>query len=103
MLSWQRNGWKVEHCSVPYNLEQIHSVYRESGYLTGGGALARAYLLEIESGQNVPWRLVSHAYEVATQEGLEDRATVPDRIWEQAVATFDWEMSTQPGAGEEQV
>lgn len=103
MLSWQGDGWQVEHCSVPYDLELIRSVYSESGYLAGGGAFAQACLLEIESGQNVPWRLVSHAYEVAAQAGLEDRAAVPDSAWEQAVATFNWEMSAQPGAGEEQV
>jgi predicted phosphodiesterase len=93
MLSWRNGGWQAEHHSLPYDLDRTRAVYRESGYLAGGGAFAQACLLGIERGQNIPGRLVSHVYEVAAEAGFEDRGVVPDCIWEQAVETFEWETS----------
>lgn len=91
ILSWRNSRWRAEHHSIAYDLDRIRAVYRDSGYLARGGAFARACLLEIESGQNVAGRLVSHVYEVAADAGFDGRGVVPDSLWDQAVATFDWE------------
>ena len=90
LLTWQDGHWQVEHRAVPYDLEHIRAAFRESGLLAEGGGLARAFLLSIETGQNVGGYFLSHAYGLAAEAGCGDCDIVPDVIWERAVATFDW-------------
>jgi predicted phosphodiesterase len=92
MLSWRNGRWWAEHHFIAYSLDQIRAVYRDSGYLAGGGAFAQACLLGIERGQNIPGRFVSHVYEVAAETGFEGCGVVPDSMWGQAVATFNWDF-----------
>jgi len=90
LLSWRAGRWEVTHRFVPYDLAQVRAVYEESGYLAGGGAFARACLLGIECGQNVPGALISHVYTVAAAYGVARRDSVPDAIWKRATSTFRW-------------
>jgi len=92
MLSWSNGWWRAEHCFIAYDLDRIRAVYTHSGYLAGGGAFAQACLLGIERGQNIPGRFVSHVFEVAAEAEFEGHGVVPDSLWEQAVATFNWEI-----------
>jgi predicted phosphodiesterase len=91
LLTWQGGRWQAEQRMVPYDLERIRAAFAESGFLQRGGGFARACLRGIETGQNVPGFLVAHAYTLAAEAGFEGCRVVPDAIWEQAVATFDWE------------
>jgi putative phosphoesterase len=93
LLSWHDGRWQAEHRTVPYDLEEIRASFRESGLLEEGGALARSFLLSIETGQNVARDFLSHAYGLAARAGFEDCHAVPDAAWERAAATFDWEKS----------
>ena len=96
--SWpNRTGWQAEHRAIVYDLERIRAAFRESGLLEEGGAFARAWLLDIETGQNVSGRFVSYAYGLAAEAGYEGSSVVPDSVWEQAIATFDWEGVAQQG------
>jgi hypothetical protein len=61
--------------------------------LEEGGALARSFLLSIETGRNVAEDFLSHAYGLAARAGFADCHAVPDAAWEQASETFDWEKS----------
>jgi len=65
--------------------------------LEKGGAFARSWLLDIETGQDVSGRFVSYAYVLAAEAGYEGSDVVPDSIWEQAAATFDWELRLAEG------
>jgi len=91
LLAWEYDRWQAEHRAVAYDLDQIRAAFSDSGLLEEGGAFARAWLLVIETGQNVSGRFVSYAYELAVEAGYEGGNVVPDDIWEQAIATFDWE------------
>jgi len=91
LLTWQDECWQVEHRAIPYDLDLIRVAFRESGLLEEGDGLARAVLISIERGQNVGGDLVSYAYRLAAEAGCADCGVVPDDVWEQAVATFDWE------------
>ncbi len=91
LLTWQGEYWQARHRAIAYDLERIRVAYQESGLLAAGGAFARACLLGIVSGQNVPGHFVSHAHGLAAEAGTAVCGAVPDRIWQQAVATFDWE------------
>lgn len=90
LLTWQGDRWRVEHQAVDYNLDRIRTAFRESGLLAEGGAFARACLLGIETGQNVAGHFVSHVNELAAEAEFEDCEVVPDDIWDQAIATFNW-------------
>jgi putative phosphoesterase len=91
LLTWRAGRWQAEHRAVSYDLEQIRTSFRESGLLEEGGALARSFLLSIETGQNIADDFLSHAYGLAARAGFEDCYAVPDAAWEQATATFDWD------------
>ncbi|MBN1991483.1 MAG: metallophosphoesterase family protein [Anaerolineae bacterium] len=91
LLTWQDGRWQVEHCAVAYNLEQVRLAYQASGLLAAGGAFIRAFLLGIETGQAVPGHFVTHVHNLAQAAGFEGDGVFPEPIWEQAVATFNWE------------
>jgi predicted phosphodiesterase len=91
LLTWQDGCWRAEHRAVGYDLDRIRAAYRESGLLAEGGAFARAWLLTIETAQNVSGRLVAHFSRLAAQAGFGDWDSIPEAIWSQAEATFDWE------------
>jgi diadenosine tetraphosphatase ApaH/serine/threonine PP2A family protein phosphatase len=91
LLTWQEGRWQAAHRAVPYDLARVRAAFQESGLLAAGGALAWAFLLNAETGRNVPGKLVTHFRRLASQAGFEDFDAIPDTVWEQAVATFDWE------------
>jgi putative phosphoesterase len=95
LLNWQDGRWQATFKAIEYDLDQVRAAYIESGLLAEGGALARALLLCSETGQNVAGCFLSYAYRLAAEAGYNDCDVVPDRIWEQATATFDWETAAQ--------
>jgi predicted phosphodiesterase len=90
LLTWQGDQWHLELRAVPYDRVQTRADYASSGLLDQG-AMARAFLLISETGLNVTTFLVAHAQEVAAKAGSEG-SFLSDAIWDQAVATFDWDM-----------
>ncbi len=90
-------SWQAEHRAIAYDLERIRAAFHESGLLEEGGAFSRAWLLHIETGQNVSGRFVSYACRLAAEAGYEGGGVVSDSVWEQAIATFDWEGVAQQG------
>jgi predicted phosphodiesterase len=90
LLRWDGGAWSVEHRAIPYDLALIRSAYVESGLLAEGGAIAKAGLLGIETGQNVIGAFLDHTYALAAESGCEGGTVVPDGIWHEAVGTFDW-------------
>ena len=80
---------------MSYDLEQIHAAFHNSGLLEQGGALAKAFLLSIETGRNIALDFLSYAYGLAANAGVKDCEVVPDDLWEQAAAAFDWDVVAQ--------
>lgn len=95
LLTWDGGRWEAEHRAIDYDREQIRAAYQESGILALEGAFARAQLRAIETGQNVPGWLVSHCRRHATEAGIPRSEAIPDAVWEQAVAAFDWEEAVR--------
>lgn len=98
LLTWKGGRWKAEHRAVDYDLEAIRKAYQKSGILTIEGAFALAQLRGIETGQNMPGWLVLHCRRHATEAGVLESEAIPDSIWEEATATFDW-STTARGTG----
>jgi predicted phosphodiesterase len=94
LLTWEGHSWQAEYQVVAYDLDPVRAAFCQSGLLAEGGGFARACLLCIETGHNFPGHLVSYAHRLAVQAGFEGCQVVPDAIWEQAVATFDWDGAT---------
>ena len=95
LLTWQDGCWQAEHRAIDYDLARIRAAYEESGLLAEGGVFIRAWLLTVETAQNVSGRLVTHVSRLAAQAGLEDWDSIPEAIWSQAEATFDWEAARE--------
>jgi predicted phosphodiesterase len=91
LLSWQGNSWQGEQRAIAYDLERARAAYRDSGALAAGGAMTRAFLRCVETGQNVPGKFILHVRQVATRAGYASPGDAPDSIWRDAQATFTWE------------
>lgn len=95
ILTWTGDRWSVKHRFITYDVGQLRRTYETTGCLADGGAFARACFLASESGHNVALRLVRHTYRAAAAQGLDTDAGVPDDVWDDAVACFDWEQATR--------
>jgi predicted phosphodiesterase len=93
LLTWENGRWQAENRAIPYDLLRIRAAYHESGELAAGGVMARAFLLCVETGRNVPGWFVSYVRGLAREAGYENLNDAPEALWEQAEATFDWEMA----------
>ncbi|MFL7793832.1 MAG: metallophosphoesterase [Anaerolineae bacterium] len=89
ILTWQNDHWQVKHRAIPYDIDRTRAAFHQDGLLEEGGGFAKACLLNIETGQNVPGRFIKYARQVATQAGFESKATLPDTMWEYIETTFD--------------
>jgi predicted phosphodiesterase len=90
LLTWQSGRWRVTLRRVAYDLDDIRSAYRETGLLAAGGVVAVAFLLGVVTGENVPGRFLASVRRLVTDAGLEPHDVVPDKLWQEAIATFDW-------------
>ncbi len=90
LLTWEAGRWTADLRIVDYDIDALFSAYRDRGMLASGGAMVRALMHSIETGQNHAWYLVLHAFDLAAQAGIQHNGVVPDEIWERAAATFDW-------------
>lgn len=91
ILSWQDSYWDATQYSVPYNLSDVRDSFTRSELLEYGGAFARASLLSIETGKNISGDFVSYAYKIAEQSGYKGCKTVPNKIWQYAEKTWNWD------------
>lgn len=89
LLTWQDDRWTADLRVVEYDVAALLVAYRESGMLVEGGTMVRALMRGIETGQNHPWYLVLHAFDLAAQAGIAHDGVVPDEIWERAAATLE--------------
>jgi len=99
LLTWKVGRWEAEHRAIEYDIDLVRAAYRESGILAVEKEFARAQLLGIETGQNVPGWLISHCRRYAAVAGIPATEAIPDAIWEKATAAFDWEAAER---GEQQ-
>ncbi len=100
LLTWRQDRWQVEQRAVAYDLEKARAAYRESGVLAAGGAMIRAFLRCVETGQNVPGRFILHVRRSASEAGYATLDDAPDDIWRDAEATFDWQRAASPAGGQ---
>ena len=95
LLAWESGQWRAEHRALDYDHDRIRAAYLESGILEIEGAFARAQLCSTETGHNVPGRLVAYCRRYATEAGIPESEAIPDAIWDQATATFDWDAAVR--------
>jgi predicted phosphodiesterase len=92
ILAWRGGRWHARQRVVPYDRARMWREAATSGYLEEGGPFARACLIGSEIGLNTPGDLVRHAVRLAAAMGY-TWANMPEEVWEQATATFDWPPS----------
>ncbi len=91
LLTWRQDRWRAEFCAVNYDIARHHQDFVDSGLLEEGGGMARCFLINAETGRNVARAFLTHAHSLVVRAGYSDRKTVPNDIWDRAVATFDWQ------------
>lgn len=90
LLTWDGGRWQAELRAVAYDLALVRAAFQQSGLLAEGGALARAFLCAIESGQDIALELLHHAERLASADKMVSEGIFADSLWERAVATFPW-------------
>lgn len=96
LLTWEGTAWRAEHYRVTYDLAAVRESAQAERYEREGGALARAFVLDIVTGRNVALCFLAHARALAAAEGCPPDSPIPDDLWRQAEATFDWENASYP-------
>jgi len=91
LLIWDGDRWRVEHRAVPYDLDRVRKAFHRSGFLAEGGPFARAALLNIQSARNALGYLYWHIDRLAAGAGLGEWDSVPDALWDRAIASFNWD------------
>ena len=86
LLTWQSGRWQATLQTVEYDLADIAAVFRGSGLLAAGGAMAQTYLLLTLTGHNVPRRFVDTCV-VYLQAGQGPETPVSEDVWYRAVET----------------
>lgn len=93
IIRWSEDIWKVEYRRVPYDINKVRTAFSETGLLKEGGALARAFLISIETGKNTGLDFVNYAYSKAREMGFVDCEVVPDDIWDSADRSYPWDKA----------
>ncbi len=89
ILSWEHDRWEVELREVHYDVALARKAFENTGLLEAGGAFAKCWLHDIETGINTLPRFVKYAYRKAAEAGYPDSPFVPDEIWERAARSFE--------------
>jgi predicted phosphodiesterase len=93
LLTWTDDGWQAELRNLRYDLNLVRVALHRSGLQQEGGVLARLLMMCLETGHN-PWQqFLAHAWSIADACGQGGGDAVPDDVWQQAEATFDWDGS----------
>ena len=90
LLTAEDGRWQVQHRHMTYDLGRIRRDFTYSGLLEQGGALARAFLLSIETAQNVSLDFLNLGFALAASMGYDKVEFIPDEVWERAEAVFPW-------------
>jgi putative phosphoesterase len=93
ILSWQADGWQVQHREVCYDMAAVRGSFEDSGLLAASGALGKLFLLSIENGQDIARLFLDQAYRLTEQAGYKNPKTVPDEIWDSLDLGFDWQAA----------
>ena len=89
-MEWREGEWQVAHKLVQYDLAPLREAFYETGLLAQGGAIARGFLLSIETGQNVTLDFLNFAQQLAEQKGIKDCQMLPDEVWDLADLDYAW-------------
>ncbi len=89
-LAWEQAGWRVEERTAPYDIAALRRAFAQSGLLEEAGPVARGFLLALETGRDYMMQFLAYAHQMAEQAGCGGCPVLPDEIWDQAEATFDW-------------
>lgn len=90
ILVWQDDDWAITHRMVDYNIDATAAAFHTSGLLQHGGALARTFLLSMQTGRDVSMEFLNYAYHLAQKMGFPESNYVPDSAWFEASRTFNW-------------
>lgn len=93
LLAWDQAAkrWQVTLQAVSYDRDRARLAFEQSGYLHQAGAFARACMLSLETGRDTITPFVRHAHRLAAEAGFGGDGVVPDAIWQNASATWDWD------------
>jgi predicted phosphodiesterase len=95
ILSGADGGWQVEQRAVDYDRAALAADYESSGFLEAANGFGRAAMLTSLTGHNVLLDFLRHIRDVARTAGA-NPSRVPDALYRQASASFDW-ASQQAG------
>jgi putative phosphoesterase len=90
LLTWTGALWEAELYRVSYDVPVVQAAFEESGVLEEVGAFARTLVRCLGTGRNVTEDFLAYARWLAAEAGVEAAKVIPDAIWEEADATYDW-------------
>lgn len=84
---------RLEMLAIDYDIEAACDDFVTTGSLAAGGAFARAAYLATRTGHDYCGYLMHHVARHVAALGYPRGAALPDAVWDDAVAAFDWSLS----------
>lgn len=92
ILQKESGGWQPTLRLIDYDMIWQRRLYRESGFLYEGGAMAWIFLQSTETGCNVLGDFIQCLRRTSQSAGWKDDQFFPDHIWGQAVESYPWDL-----------
>lgn len=96
LLDWKGAGWQPQIRRVTFDREALAADMHSSGLMKTGGALARAFLLNIRHGVDAVGGFLQFAYQLAADADGSTPDALPDDIWQRAEREWHWDASRLP-------
>ncbi len=91
-LTWDGGAWVPELHFVTYDLQEVVSAFKETGFLEATRPLSRGFLESILTGENTALEFIRHAIKKAEEAGPQELDVVPDEIWLEGESSFPWKF-----------
>lgn len=90
-MTWESGRWQPDLRTVVYDTSPIRPAYEASGFLAEGGALARGWMETTICGEDIIRYFFLHYTAVLRKRGLSPGEAIPDALWLEIEASFDWD------------
>ena len=91
-LDWNVQAWEPTIHPRKPDIDSIKQMFITTGFMEAVQPLSRAFLENIQTGDDIIVAFIRYAVKLAQEAGLSDFKTIPDEYWLQAAESFPWQL-----------
>lgn len=98
VLTLDQTQWIVSHHEVKYDLEELDSLFLDSGLFHQCKGWSELTLQTIKQGKDITSQYLDYAYALAEKRGFKDVKLIPNHIWDE-VEQLWFSPNVKPNGG----